>query len=128
MILLDENVNQSQLLLLRSWRVRARLIGQDFSRKGVQDEQIVPLLLELSRPTFFTRDLGFYDRKLCHGRYCIVVLAVHRYEVAMFVRRFLKHPSFRTWAKRVGKVARISSAGIQLWQLRSSREHHEKWS
>ncbi len=122
MILLDENINQSQLLLLRSWRLRPRLIGQDFSRKGIQDEQIIPLLHELSRPTFFTRDQGFYDSELCHARYCIVTLAVHRYEAASFIRRFLRHTDFRTRAKRMGKVVRVSSAGIRFWRARTQQE------
>ena len=60
MILLDENVNEHQLQLLRGWRIRARLVGHDFAYKGIQDDQIIPLLHELNRTTFFTRDLDFY--------------------------------------------------------------------
>ena len=128
MILLDENINQSQLLLLRSWRIRARLIGQDVSRKGILDEQIIPLLHELSRPTFFTRDLGFYDHELCHARYCIVALAVHRYEAASFIRRLLRHTVFRTRANRMGRVVRVSSAGIRFWQIRGHQEVLVPWA
>jgi hypothetical protein len=127
-ILLDENINQSQLLLLRSWRIRAHLIGQDISRKGIQDEQIIPLLHGLSRPTFFTRDVGFYDHELCHVRYCIVFLAVHRYEAASFIRRFLRHAAFRTRANRMGRVVRVSSAGVRFWQIRGHQEEFAPWA
>lgn len=128
MILLDENINESQLQLLRSWRLRPRLIGRDVGTQGIQDAQIIPLLHELSRPTFFTRDLGFYDRELCHARYCIAVLAVHRYEAAHFIRRFLRHPEFRTRARRMGGVVRISSVGIRSWQIRRQQEALAPWS
>jgi hypothetical protein len=29
----------------------------------MKDDEIIPLLHSLRRPTFFTRDLGFYERK-----------------------------------------------------------------
>lgn len=58
MIVLDENIPEEQRLLLRSRRVRAYQVGRDVGREGMKDEQIIPWLLELSRPTFFTRDLG----------------------------------------------------------------------
>jgi hypothetical protein len=62
MIVLDENIPEDQRLLLRSWRIRAYQVGRDVSRAGIKDEQIIPLLLTLRRPTFFTRDLGFLTR------------------------------------------------------------------
>lgn len=72
MIVLDENIPEDQRLLLRSWRIRAYQVGRDVGRAGIKDEQIIPLLLKLRRPTFFTRDLGFFDVKLCHARYGMV--------------------------------------------------------
>jgi hypothetical protein len=63
MIVLDENIPEDQRLLLRSWRVRAYQVGRDVGRAGFKDEQqIIPLLLKLRRPTFFTRDLDFLTR------------------------------------------------------------------
>jgi hypothetical protein len=53
MNLLDENILASQRELLRSWRIAIRQIGIDF--------QIISLLRQHPRTTFFTRDLGFYD-------------------------------------------------------------------
>ena len=117
MNILDENILQSQLQILLGWRLPARQIGEDLGRKGMKDDEIISLLLERRRSSFFTRDLDFYERKLCHSRYCLVCLAVGQYEVAAFVRRFLRHPEFNTRAKRMGTVTRVSRAGLQAWRL-----------
>ena len=127
MNILDENIPEHQHHLLHGWRIRTQMIGADLSRKGIQDEQIIPLLHSLNKPTFFTRDKGFYRRDLCHARYCLVCLEVNRSEVALFVRRFLRHAHFKTRDQRMGSVVRLSSAGIQLWQVRERGERGLPW-
>jgi len=107
---------EDQRLLLRSRRIRAYQVGQDVGRAGIKDDQIAPLLLKLRRPTFFTGDLGFLEAKLCHSRYGIVCLAVGPDEAASLVRRFLRHPSFDTQAKRLGRVMRVGQVGIRVFQ------------
>jgi hypothetical protein len=72
MIILDENFPESQRQLLRGWRMPLRQIGYEIGRKGMQDEEILPFLRHRRRTTFFTLDLGFYRRQLCHGRYYLV--------------------------------------------------------
>jgi len=42
---LDENILKNQRQLLRSWRIRGRQIGDEIGRKGLQDEEIIRLLL-----------------------------------------------------------------------------------
>jgi hypothetical protein len=78
-------------LLLESWTVATREIGFDVGRKGLRDEEVVVLLQRLRQPTFFTRDLGFYNPELRHLRYAIVVAAVGQCELTAFVRRFVHH-------------------------------------
>lgn len=118
MNVLDENIPEDQRQLLRSWRIRAYQIGRDIGRLGLKDEQqIIPLLLKLRRPTFFTRDLGFFDRKFCHARYCLVCLAIEADESASFVRRVLRHSRFDTQAKRMGRVLQVSQMGIRVLHL-----------
>ena len=68
-----------------------RQIGYDTARKGIQDDEIIPLLYQLRRPTFFIRDSDFFDRRLCHQGYCLVFMDVDKYEAASFVRRVLRH-------------------------------------
>ena len=127
MIIVDENIPPNQCRLLGTWRVRTCHIGYDVSRKGLQDSEIIPFLLRQRRPTFFTLDFDFYDRKLCHSRYCIVCMGVKQYEVAVFVRRLLRHPELNTDAKRLGSVIRFSHAGLALWQTHSRVEKLLSW-
>lgn len=128
MIVLDENILDGQRLLLQTWRLSARQIGLDFGRKGLKDEEIVVLLRRQRNSTFFTRDAGFYQAALRHPSYCMVVASVGQNEVAAFIRRFLRHPSFDTRAKRMGRVVRISHAGLAVWRLRSQTEMHTVWN
>jgi hypothetical protein len=128
LIILDENILDGQRLLLEEWRLAARQIGLDLGRKGLKDEEIVVLLRQQHNPTFFTRDAGFYHPDLRHRSYCLVVMSVGQNEVATFIRRFLRHGDFDTQAKRMGRVIRVSHAGLALWLLRAQTETHTAWS
>jgi hypothetical protein len=77
--ILDENIIAGQRAQLRGWRIRFKHIGTDIGRRGMKDlTEIVPLLHRLSRPTFFTHDLGFFDPLLCHKGYSLVCLDVKK--------------------------------------------------
>jgi len=69
-----------------SWRIHVRQIGFNAGQRGMQDEEIIRFLLQQRRPTFFTRDEGFYEPRLRHARYSVVYLAVDKYESAVIVR------------------------------------------
>ncbi len=94
----------------------------------MEDEEVIPSLLTLRRPTLFTRDLGLYERPLCHARYCVVTLAVGQYEAAHFVRGLLRHRDFNTQANRMGKIIRVMHTGLAAWRLHSERELRLSWS
>jgi hypothetical protein len=125
--ILDENVPDSQRQILRGRRVAVRQIGFDIGRPGMKDHEIIPLLHELDRPTFFTLDKDFYRRGLCHGRYCLVYLNVEEEETARFVRRLLRHRELNTRAKRMGAVIRASPGGLSLWRTRAGKEANLSW-
>ena len=128
MIVLDENIVESQRQLLLSWRIRVRQIGHEIGEQGMKDrDQVIPLLQSLRQAVLFARDGGFCDKVLCHRRYSIVVLALSANEAATFVRRFLKHESFNTKAKRVGKICRASAIGIRFWNVGSEDESFTAW-
>ena len=127
MNILDENIIASLRQRLRSWRIPVRQIGVDIARKGLQDEEILPFLHHLHRPTFFTRDRGFYRREVCHRQYGIVYLEVVPEEVAIFVRRVLRHPTLNTQAKRMGAVVRASHRGLGLWRLHAQEDEVMLW-
>jgi hypothetical protein len=129
MILLDENIAEDQCRLLRRWRIRILQVGQGVGRQGMQDEQdILPLLHNLDRPTFFTRDLGFFDRRWCHAGYALVCQAVGQNEVARFIRRFLRLPAFNTKAKRMGTVVHVGPAVLRIWRLHRSKQEKMRWT
>jgi len=124
---LDENIIESQRQLLRSWGVPVRQIGHELRRNGMADEEIIPFLLTLRRPTLFTRDLGLYQQRLCHPRYCMVIMPVRQEEAAHFVRRLLRQPAFRTQAARMGTVIRTTHAALNVWRFRLQREDRIQW-
>jgi hypothetical protein len=61
-IVLDENVFESQRTRLRRWRIRPIQIGRDLPRKGIGDDEIITLLQSLRRRTFVSRDRDFFQR------------------------------------------------------------------
>lgn len=127
MILLDENVTQDQWELLLKSRVRARQIGHDVGRTGIQDRDILTLLHDLKRPTLFTLDRDFSYPRLCHPAYCLVFLDINEDCTAMYVRRVLKHPALSTQAKRMGAVVRVTESGVRIWR-RNAAELALPWS
>ena len=107
MLVLDENVPAAQRQLLRNWRVHFRVVGSDVAFYGTKDENLIPVLHRLPNPTFFTLDRDFHRRDLAHPGYCLVWLDVRGKQAAEFIRRFLRHPSFDTQARRMGVIARV---------------------
>lgn len=127
MNILDENIPKPQRELLEGWGIKVKQIGVNVGHRGILDDEIIPLLHNRRRPTFFTRDDDFYARQLCHSKYSLVYLAVEKNEAAVFVRRLLRHSDFKTQAKRMGKVIRVSRTGITFWQLHKEVEQRIEW-
>ncbi len=122
MNILDEDIRADQREYLRQHRIAVRQIGHDVAQKGIKDATILPYLHQLRRPTFFTRDRGFYDRRFCHLDYCLVWLDVDTRRVADYIRRVLRHPRLNTQAKRMGTVIRVSTAGLHIWRRHTEEE------
>lgn len=127
MNIVDENVPVSQLARLDGMRIAVRQIAVDLGHQGMKDDELIPMLHQLPRPTFFTLDIDFYKRRLCHQKYCLVYLDIKDELVAEFVRRVLRHPEFSTKAKRMGCVIRVSPSGLTVWRVRKDRESHVSW-
>ena len=127
MLLLDENIIESQVQLLRARRLAPRQIGVEVGRQGMKDDEIIPLLHSLRQPTFFTRDLRFYDRDAPHSGYCIVVLSVGQSEVASWVRQVLRHAQFDTQAKRMGNLLFVSQTSIKTKIINVEEEATFNW-
>ena len=127
MNILDENILADQRQTLLKWHVPFRQIGYEVARKGIKDDRVIPFLLALRQPTFFTTDGDFYKRDLCHKCYCLVHLNVDESDTAVFIRRVLRHRKFNTHAKRMGVVMRASRSGLTVWCPHAQRETYYNW-
>jgi hypothetical protein len=121
-------VFESQRARLLRGRAHLCQIGSDVGRKGMKDDEIIPLLRTLRRPTFITRDRDFFDKTLCTDRMCLVYLETPPLEVAEFARRVLRHVRFKarraTTPRRMRNNSRsppIKGARSPLRSLFSSR-------
>jgi hypothetical protein len=128
MFVLDENISESEVWRLRERGIPVRLLAE-VARKSIDDENIIPVLHRLKRPTFFTKDRDFWRRKLVHPAYCLVHLDVPEHEgvVADYIRRFLGHPMFARRADRMGAVARVHVDGIHVWRRGVSKPQAVRW-
>ena len=117
MLVLDENLPAAQQLWLRKWRIHFRLIGADVAGWGTRDENLLPALHRLRRPTFISLDRHFYRAGWAHSDYALVWLDVADDQAAEFIRRFLRHPAFDTHAKRMGAVIRVHAGGLSCWRI-----------
>jgi len=124
---LDENVPDSQRGLLQARRIPVRQIGEDIGRKGMNDSEIIRLLHQLDRPTFFTLDGDFYNRRLCHEGYCLVHLDIEEEVIAQYIWRLLRYRALNTKGKRMGRVIRILPTGLAVWQIHHEEEGHFSW-
>ncbi len=127
MNVIDENISNVQVDVLKGWRIPVRQIGSDIGWKGMSDTDIISLLCRLRRRIFFTRDNDFYKRSLCHSQYCLVYMGIEQFEVAFFVRRLLHHYEFDAQAKRMGTVIRLSPSGLTVWRLHAEKEISFTW-
>lgn len=117
MLIIDENISEVEVWRLREWRIHVRLVSE-VAVKGIADENIIPVLHRLKRPTFFTKDRGFWDRKFVHPGYCIVLLDIpeHEGQLAEYTRRFLRYPVFASNARRMGRIIRVHVQAIEFWE------------
>lgn len=128
MNILDEDISVVECERLRARKLHFRQIGKGVGRLGMKDrDDIIPLLHTLRRPTFFTRDHGFYHPSLLHSAYCLVYLNVAFDEIADFIRRFLRHVTFRTQAQRMGKVVRVYHSGVSYWHVNVKKAQALSW-
>ena len=128
MNVLDENIPLEQRDLLQLSGFRCRVIGQELAALSIGDDNILALLHHLKQPTLFTRDLHFFRRHLCHAGYGLVFLDLVPEESAVFIRRFLNHPRFKTKARRMGIVARVHHDGVHFWQRSRAALQRVDWA
>ena len=127
MIVLDENINGLEEEKLLRWRIRCRTIGVHIAAKGTDDADLIPILLALPRPVFFTYDQDFWDQSRQHPAYCLAWLDTEETEQARYIRAFLRHKEFDTHAKRLGKVVRVHPDGLSFFDSRHGKVKRATW-
>jgi len=127
MNILDANIVASQREQLAAWRIRARQIGRELGHRFDSDANIIPLLRNQKRATFFTRDRDFWDARLSDSNYCIVWLDIQAMRAADYIRRFLRHPQFRTAAMRMGKVIQVRPTGLAVLGPSTGKAESVRW-
>jgi hypothetical protein len=127
MLVLDENIDRKERQKLVDWRIQARMIGEDLGRRGMTDQDVIPLLHRLKVITYFTADVDYYKPRLCHPRYCLVWLDVDVPRTAEFVRLFLRHQTFKTWRQRTGAVVRAHPKGLRVWRWNKQSPDEIAW-
>jgi hypothetical protein len=125
--ILDANIVASQREQLVAWGVRVRQIGRELGHRFDPDANIIPLLRNQKRATFFTRDRDFWDARLSDSNYCIVWLDVPAMQAADYIRRFLRHPQFSVAAKRLGKVIQVRPTGLAVHGSRQAKAESVEW-
>jgi hypothetical protein len=100
---LDDQLDIHEVLRpIQAWKA-AKLLRELRPHEHVLDSHVPEILLTLTEPTFITIDRGFFDPKLCHSRYCILVFAVAAVEQEQLpglLRGLLRRPS-----SELGKAA-----------------------
>lgn len=120
-LILDEQLNAQRVLIpIRKW-IATRRLSDVRPGEHILDDRVPAILLTIKQATFITIDDWFWQRGLCHSRYCILCFALRNDQqglIPQLLRTLFRLREFRTRAERMGKVARISQARIEYWQFR----------
>ena len=128
MIILDHNVTADQVAQLRRWKIHFAQVGVEVGHPEWDDQQeILRYLHRAKAATFFTRDDDFFRARLCHANYCLVFIDAAIPETASFIRRFLRHPAFKTKAKRCGKVVKLLPRKVSWWERGRAERQYLIW-
>jgi hypothetical protein len=129
-LILDDQLDVHVVLEpLRRWIGAERLAGLR-PHQRILDERVPAILRTLHQPTFVTIDHQFSNARWCHPNYCILYIALRDVEQQLLpglLRALLRHPEFRTRARRMGKVARITTTAIECWAFRVRGLQRIEW-
>ncbi len=133
MIVFDENVHQQSVMERVAAWYRGRVVSITAVRPGtiIRDDAIPSLLQRLKQPTFVTTNVSDFWRKVpAHSGYsmlCIALPTVRLHELPHLLRQLFSLPEFKTKARRMGKVVRVSRRQIQYYEVSAERVHVRAW-
>jgi hypothetical protein len=129
-LVLDEHLSREEVLEpLRPWRSVQKI--EDLApHETLKDDRILQILRRQKQPTLITLDGGFFLRRYCDPRYCLLYFVIPRQQQARLpglLRQMFRLPAFKTKAARMGKVVRISSERIEFWQIGEEKKQTLPW-
>jgi hypothetical protein len=119
-LILDDHLDVLHLVpTIQKWSKVERLASLR-PDEHILDERVPEILLTLNSPTFLTLDHDFWNRNLCNPGYSIFVFDLEDKEQVMIpsmLRCAFRIPEFRSRAKRMGKIVRVSRKNIAYWEF-----------
>lgn len=119
MIVFDENMHQRSIVdAVAAW-YHGRVISVTVLRPDtiIKDEAIPTLLRLALYPTFVTTNVDdFWQRVPAYTRYgiaCLVLPDERLPEISSLLRQLFSLPEFKTKARRMGKVVRVSRGQLE---------------
>jgi len=119
-IILDDQLFDLEVLIPIARWITVQRLRDLRPDQVIKDDRVPVLLRELRQPTFVTIDMGFWRRALRDPKYCILCFPLRNDEqdkLPGLLRDLLCLPEFRSKTLRMGKVARISTARVEYWQV-----------
>jgi hypothetical protein len=129
-ILMDEHLSRTEVLEpLQQWTT-AQKIEDLAPNETFKDDRILQVLRRQKQPTFVTLDAGFYHRKYCDRRYCLIYFVLphqEQHRLPGLLRQLFRLPEFKTKAARMGKVVRVSRKRVEFWQAGDEKKRVAGW-
>lgn len=123
MIVLDEQCSRETVrAAVSAWYPGAvRFVTELRPGTIIKDEAIPALLRHAVEPTLVTiNESDFWRVTPASSAYCLVCLTlteIRAAEISAPLRRLLGHSEFRTKAKRMGKVVRLTANGATYYSI-----------
>lgn len=134
MIVLDEQLKNAGLMAQLNQWYRGRIVNITSLRPGtvIKDEAIPVLLRQVSDPIFVTiNTTDFWGRIQAEHSFCVACFPLpddRVDEIAGLLRRLFRLPEFKSKRKRRGKVALVSQAQVQYYQVNDPQVYRLDWS
>lgn len=121
MIVLDEQLLglNLEVEIAKWYRGMVRFINELRPHSVIKDDAIPGLLRQQSQPTFVTiNEKDFWRKVVITPHFCMVCFTLpdsRASEIPRLLRSLLQHPEFKTKARRMGKVIRMSEKEVSYY-------------
>ena len=121
MIVLDEQLlgRSIELEITKWYRGKVLFITDLRPYTVIKDDAIPELLRQQNQPTFVTiNEKDFWQKVAIDTHYCVVCFTLpdsRAHEISQTLRLLFRQPEFKTKAKRMGKVIRITDKEISYY-------------